>query len=730
MMTLPKGPDSLCFDKDEFMKDDFDVDKFVADCRKRVQLEEMREDLEQYYRLLKTAMVELINKDYADFVNLSTNLVGMDKALNQLSVPLGQLREEVLSLRSSVNEVIEAIDTQLSKQDDIQKKKLCVLRLVQVVRSVEKIEKILHQNTKDTTSLETSSPLLAGQILERIATEFNQLQFHAVQSKGMPLLDKVRPRIAGITAMLQQSLEGLLIQGLQTSNIDIVRHCLRTYATIDKTRDAEALVGQVLVKPYMDEVIVEQLVKSNPNGLKMMYSKLLEFVPHHCRLLREVTGGAISSDKADIVPGYDFLVNSVWPEIIRGVEQRVPSLFNPGNPDAFYERYTVSMDFVRKFERQCGSQASVKRLRAHPCYQSFHNKWNLPVYFQLRFKEIAGSLENAISDGLEAAPAGSSYHLQVTEVLWSCVCRCWADQVYLPPLAHRFWKLTLQLISRYATFLTEVLTKSPPPETSKDLVRPLPSSASSTSSRTSQDADSETGGHTVLSTKKLVFIAADVDKLQGQIPDISEMIMAKLESIGFKNFAVVSEALQDSSASLSSCIPTLNSRMTQHLTERSVRFLKNSSEVPRLYRRTNKEVPTRASAYMDNALQPLHQLVTDSKNVVKDSIIQEWLRVTLSDCTHRYFETISDVLSSVRKMEESLKRLKQARKTTTTSTVGVNAGPSDDSKIRLQLALDVEYLGEQIQKMGLQPSDITMFSSLLELVQEARDLASAEQTGS
>lgn len=56
--------------------------------------------------------------------------------------------------------------------------------------------------------------------------------------------------------MLQQSLEGLLIEGLQTSNVDMVRHCLRTYATIDKTRDAEALVGQVLVKPYMDQVRV------------------------------------------------------------------------------------------------------------------------------------------------------------------------------------------------------------------------------------------------------------------------------------------------------------------------------------------------------------------------------------------------------------------------------------------------------------------------------------------
>lgn len=57
------------------LQDDFDVDQFVSECRKQVQMEEMREDLELYYKLLKTAMVELINKDYADFVNLSTNLV-------------------------------------------------------------------------------------------------------------------------------------------------------------------------------------------------------------------------------------------------------------------------------------------------------------------------------------------------------------------------------------------------------------------------------------------------------------------------------------------------------------------------------------------------------------------------------------------------------------------------------------------------------------------------------
>ena len=56
-------------------QDSFDVDAFVADCRRRVQLETLREDLHIYFKSLKNAMVELINKDYADFVNLSSNLV-------------------------------------------------------------------------------------------------------------------------------------------------------------------------------------------------------------------------------------------------------------------------------------------------------------------------------------------------------------------------------------------------------------------------------------------------------------------------------------------------------------------------------------------------------------------------------------------------------------------------------------------------------------------------------
>ncbi|KAB0341485.1 hypothetical protein FD754_018411 [Muntiacus muntjak] len=506
--ALGQGPPSWHLDSVQapFCPEDFDVDHFMSDCQKRVQLEARRDDLELYYKLLKTAMVELINKDYADFVSLSTNLVnlkstvptscfclyvGMDKALSQLSVPLGQLREEILSLRSSVSEGIRAI---------------CVFWLIQVIPSVEKIEKILNsQHSKETSALEASSPLLTGQMLERIATEFNQLQFHAVQSKGLPLLDKIRPLVL---QSLQQSLEGLLL-GLQTSCVSIIR-----------TWDAEASVGQVLVKLYVDEVILEQIVDSHLSDLQLMYDKLLEFVPHHCRLLRE----------GNIVPGYDFLVNSVWPEIVRGLEEKLPSLFNPGDPDAFHQKYTISMDFIRTFERQCGSQASVKRLRVHPAYHSFNNKWNLPVYFQitiytlvfsLRFREIAGSFEAALTDVLEDAPAGSSYLLLASHRTWSSLQRCWPDKMFLPLLAHHLWRLTLQILARYSMFVKELLLGPISNESAKDIKKPLVTGSkdlSITQGHLEDQASGPSGTKPIvsISSTPLVYVVTDLDRLHEQ----------------------------------------------------------------------------------------------------------------------------------------------------------------------------------------------------------------------
>lgn len=61
-------------------------------------------------------------------------------------------------------------------------------------------------------------------------------------------------RIANITTTLQYSLEDSFLDGLETGNVEILRQCLRTYALIDKIKDAENLFRHNVVKPYMDEV--------------------------------------------------------------------------------------------------------------------------------------------------------------------------------------------------------------------------------------------------------------------------------------------------------------------------------------------------------------------------------------------------------------------------------------------------------------------------------------------
>lgn len=72
---VPSEPPGSCFVKSDFSGESYQVDTFVGKCKKNVSLEILKENLDDYLKALKHALIELINQDYADFVNLSTNLV-------------------------------------------------------------------------------------------------------------------------------------------------------------------------------------------------------------------------------------------------------------------------------------------------------------------------------------------------------------------------------------------------------------------------------------------------------------------------------------------------------------------------------------------------------------------------------------------------------------------------------------------------------------------------------
>ncbi|UYV78259.1 COG2 [Cordylochernes scorpioides] len=71
----------------------------------------------------------------------------------------------------------------------------------------------------------------------------------------------------------------------------------------------------------------------------------------------------------------------------------------------------------------------------------------------------------------------------------------------------------------------------------------------------------------------------------------------------------------------------------------------------------------------------------------------------------RFHTATVDVLTSVKKMEDSLKRLKKEGRASRPNA----AGMSDDDKIRLQLALDVEHYGIKVCLLDDLPSGMCCF---------------------
>jgi hypothetical protein len=49
-----------------------------------------------------------------------------------------------------------------------------------------------------------------------------------------------------------------------------------------------------------------------------------------------------------------------------------------------------------------------RRLQAHPSTLEFRSRWNLPVYFHLRFSEVSTAVDGALDRATKTAEAGRS----------------------------------------------------------------------------------------------------------------------------------------------------------------------------------------------------------------------------------------------------------------------------------------------------------------------------------
>ncbi|XP_023338377.1 conserved oligomeric Golgi complex subunit 2 [Eurytemora carolleeae] len=712
---VPNCPSGLCISKQDFLKPDFSVDNFfIEQSVKDTPLDTLRDDLGIYLKVLRSSMIELINDDYADFVNLSTNLVGLDSSIVKLQEPLIKVQTEVELASKGIESTLNTVKTKLEQQAAIREKKENLSSLQHIWETLGKIERMLAKETQGDACIPTD-------VAERIASDVNHLLFSVSKMKESCMIQEMQPRIDMVCDKLNSSLDLSLIQGLQEGKCVNISQCCRIYATIDRISCAEQLVREKVVNPVLKTILTESCLENDAQGLRGVYQLVLQTIPQYLSQL----GNLNIIDKVYTAGSTNYTSISLTVRCIPAGSTNYTSIpltvssfiFSPGNPQEFFKYYNDSVYFLSELEKYLVTEESVLRLRNQPSYIKFHESWNLAVYFQIRFQEIATPFELSLGgDMLERAEfSDPKLFLRCSEQLLSALRNCFDQQIFLLPLADKFFKLALQIISRYRVWAgrcvdlyekekEETKNKIVKSVTSKDLLNIQSERAHkrSSSDQNLLELDKTETSKISITLSNLVMIYSDTVLLCSLLPSLlSELFYSALgnQEINIEN------AIDASIRDLESILSSIEQKIILGGGLDPTKLVKQVSDIPRIYRRTNRETPTKPCQYVIALVDTLTEFRQQHQPFCSQQSMEKWLAGIVENILTQYLVNVTDVLNNVTKMEESLRKLKKVRERGGAGA-GQGAGKaggglSDDDKIRLQIYVDVMFFSREVESWGV-----------------------------
>lgn len=760
-------PLSTGIDRAALIAADFDTDEFLS-ARRHLPLEELKSQLISHMKELKTELVELINSDYADFINLSTNLNGVDRMMEDLRKPLDRMKDDAIAVKSNLESVVGSLEQKLEHRAEIREKKASLQLLLNISESMAKVEGLLQISSGSETApglRDGNESISVAKRLERVAIEYNQMQYLVTKGASLPFVTNIDWRLVRIKETMSENLSTVLracIQPSQLTDIDAASNkesltqCLRTYALIDQTAEAEKVISEELLTPFMNKTIIRAAlsVQAQPNKptdaatpirpLVAMFNKVLAFIDTHCSTLIDVTQRELKGTN------FDIPVNCIWNLSAATILSNIPHILSPGIADDFHRNYTDTMDFVSKIEELCGSRRSLTRLRSQPSYQSITKK-HLPTYFQIRFSDISKSIEDALQANVETSPKFSNtteVQLPASMAIIRAIERCWSSDVFLYGIAHSFWRFTLQLMARYSIWISTNLAKdldsakdrsiqsrssSPAPganpNSSRAQGRATPTPGPIRSATTGLGSGAGPVGKAAVEgmmLQQLSMIVSDVDSVTARIQDIfATQIRPRLppsmaeEPILLESFDLNLQAIRQD-------VPAVKERITALITKHCVDALASWTITPRYV-----GPPREPSHFVTLILGPLSKYMSGPGAVLSEEAKQAWTMEVIVATTQRYSEILAEKLAESRITEEQTNRLKLAgarSRTGLRSTLpniftggagGAGGGADADGanmsthdKLGLQCVLDVRCYKTELTKFKIEPDTFEPFLNL------------------
>ncbi|KAG5648483.1 hypothetical protein DXG03_003094 [Asterophora parasitica] len=186
-------------------------------------------------------------------------------------------------------------------------------------------------------------------------------------------------------------------------------------------------LGSYSVSPFA------HLLEDTDDPLARLYSQTLRFVERDLSRIMDIAEkvsvkslshsrsekGILVSMSAREHPtdgkGFEIMANVIWEELGRAIIDELGGIvFASGRPNDFrkvrrdsghmgssglmsIQHHALTQAFIRSLEYLAPSVHSVEALRAHPVYFAFEQRWQLQVYFQIRWKEIISPLEDSLA---------------------------------------------------------------------------------------------------------------------------------------------------------------------------------------------------------------------------------------------------------------------------------------------------------------------------------------------
>ncbi|KAF2897808.1 hypothetical protein ILUMI_08364 [Ignelater luminosus] len=649
---------------EEFFKDTFIINDYLSKCTQKLDLLTLRRDLKNYGSVLHAKVVDILKMETVGIANLIENLTDLNSKVDDLSVPVTQLSEEIRTLYLTIKDTKQHFEKRFNRIQLTQSEIDGVNLKMKVLLSFRNIESVIASCGQEDVA-----------VLEHAVNEYSFcylcLQEVDIDSKY------IDEDVMNTAAQLLESINNIFLKGIQENDEELILRNLRMYENLNKQSEAEKCVREKMVCPTLNKILTRENLNVHKQNIKILYDKSMEFLNTNLKVLLAIL------DRNPDMKGFNFVINSFWLEVDKQLRENLPNITAPGNPEIFQRRFKDTWLFLEQIANAANDASLLKK---DPLLQAHMKRFNLPVYFEVCFQQIAAQFEAALVGEVKQEAKDDMFALKISLTLWNCIQCCFHDDVFLVPLTDQFLKLMELLLSRYLKWLENYLT-----EYSDEL------------------------------EEFIVSALTDLDILKNligfSVEDVSALDHTILKIIPYKIRPPFKEMLNINKQLLNATYLKLQDQLIVYKEQQCLVYLRQVTSIPRSYRRTNKSVPTEPNSSVIEAVGVIIKLYSSYNKVMDDKIITllDLLIIRLSE---EYLNLIQEVLLSVDKTEESLRKLKNRNVTSNDDLVTQAVGDfkSDEAKIREQIKLDVEYFVQKLQ----QYATCTGKESLALLVEELK----------